>query len=172
MNVYGNAILGPIKGAILHHTGYNSDMTGAELDHIYNYIENDIKKTYSFGIDWNNMCKESWDLISKPKIKKVIFNDPATIVFWKDGTKTIVKAYDEEFDPEKGLAMAITKKIYGSNKELKKWLPKETKKISLELKHKNDPLTELVSNTIHNMAKAFRGEVTDEKAKEIFQDEM
>lgn len=40
-------------------------------------------------------------------IKKVIFNDPATIIFWNDGTKTVVQARGEAFDPEKGLAMAI-----------------------------------------------------------------
>lgn len=62
------------------------------------------------------------------EIKKVIFNDPATIVFWNDGTKTVVKAHDEEFDPEKGLAMAISKKLLGNKgnyyNEFKKWLPK------------------------------------------------
>lgn len=30
-----------------------------------------------------------------PKIKDVIFNDPATIVYWADGTKTVVKAENE-----------------------------------------------------------------------------
>ena len=65
-----------------------------------------------------------------PEIKNVIFNDPATIVFWEDGTKTVVKCQDgDEFDPEKGLAMAITKKAYGNKgnycNKLKKWLPKE-----------------------------------------------
>ena len=50
-----------------------------------------------------------------PEIKNVIFNDPATIVIWKDGTKTVVKAQNNElFDPEKGLAMAITKKALGN----------------------------------------------------------
>lgn len=49
-------------------------------------------------------------------ITDVIFNDPATIVFWSDGDKTIVKATDEKFDKEKGLAMAIAKKLYGYNK--------------------------------------------------------
>lgn len=48
------------------------------------------------------------------EIERVIFNDPATIVFWKDGTKTVVKATDEPFDEEKGLAMAIVKKVYGN----------------------------------------------------------
>ena len=50
-----------------------------------------------------------------PEIKKVIFNNPATIVIWADATKTIVKAQNNElFDPEKGLAMAITKKALGN----------------------------------------------------------
>lgn len=53
-----------------------------------------------------------------PTIENVIFNPPATIVFWSDKTKTIVKAdYDyESYDPEKGLAMAIAKKLLGDNK--------------------------------------------------------
>lgn len=49
-------------------------------------------------------------------ITKVIFNPPATIVFWNDGTKTIVKAQDEVFDWEKGLAMAICKRYLADNK--------------------------------------------------------
>lgn len=65
-------------------------------------------------------------------IKNVIFNDPATIVLWNDGTKTVVKAQgDDVYDPEKGLTMAIVKKLLGNQgnyyNELKKWLPKEEK---------------------------------------------
>lgn len=47
-------------------------------------------------------------------IKEVIFHDPATIVYWEDGTKTVVKCQDEEFDKEKGLLAAIAKKVYGN----------------------------------------------------------
>lgn len=47
------------------------------------------------------------------EIKKVIFSNPATIVFWADGSKTVVKAHNEDFDPEKGLAMAVCKRLYG-----------------------------------------------------------
>ena len=69
----------------------------------------------------------------RTKIKNVIFNDPATIVFWSDGTKTVVKCGENDiYDPEKGLAMAVAKKYLGTNKshsnymdEFKKWLPKE-----------------------------------------------
>ena len=49
-----------------------------------------------------------------PTIKDVIFNDPATIIFWEDGTKTVVKAIGEPYDKEKGMAMAIIKKICGN----------------------------------------------------------
>lgn len=64
-----------------------------------------------------------------PNIKKVIFNNPYTIVLWADGTKTIVKAQDgDNFDSEKGLAMAISKKAFGNNgnyyDKLKEWLEK------------------------------------------------
>ena len=48
-------------------------------------------------------------------IKDVIFNTPATIVFWMDGTKTVVKDQGEVFyDPEKGMAMAVAKKAFGN----------------------------------------------------------
>ena len=48
-------------------------------------------------------------------IKDVIFNPPATIVFWMDGTKTVVKDQGEVFyDPEKGMAMAVAKKAFGN----------------------------------------------------------
>lgn len=48
------------------------------------------------------------------KIDRVIFKDPATIVFWDDGTKTVVKAKKEPYDKEKGLAMAFMKKHLGN----------------------------------------------------------
>lgn len=50
-----------------------------------------------------------------PEVKKVIFNDPATIVYWKDGTKTVVKCQNgDNFDSEKGFAMAFLKKYWGN----------------------------------------------------------
>lgn len=64
-----------------------------------------------------------------PQIKNVIFNSPATIVFWNDGTKTVVKCQNnEEFDPEKGITMAFFKKMHGNTgryfEEIKKWTDK------------------------------------------------
>lgn len=80
-----------------------------------------LGKSYETYIDEiNNKCgiKTSWRVAyekerDKFEIKDVIFNDPATIVLWADGTKTVVKAENEPFDPEKGLAMAISKRALG-----------------------------------------------------------
>ena len=44
--------------------------------------------------------------------KWVVFNDPATIVFWKDGTKTVTKCHaGDTFNKETGLAMCIIRKL-------------------------------------------------------------
>lgn len=72
---------------------------------------------------------------TKPSIKNVIFNAPATIVLWSDGTKTVVKSGDYDvYDPEKGLAMAIAKKALGNGgnyyEVFKAWLPEEDKSTS------------------------------------------
>lgn len=65
-------------------------------------------------------------------IKNVIFNYPATIVYWADGTKTVVKVQNEKFDREKGLAMAIAKKALGNKGNyfdvFKKWTTVEEEK--------------------------------------------
>lgn len=65
-----------------------------------------------------------------PRIEKVIFNDPATIVFWSDNTKTVVKCQEgDTYSKELGLAMCISKKFLGNkgnfNEEFKKWIPEE-----------------------------------------------
>lgn len=69
---------------------------------------------------------------STPNIERVIFNDPATIVFWVDGTKTVVKCQpDDTYDKEKGLALCISKKYFGNkgnfNEVFKKFVPDEPK---------------------------------------------
>lgn len=54
-------------------------------------------------------------------IRKVIFNAPATVVLWSDGTKTVVKCGPNDiFDKEKGLAMAIVKKMAGNDSRFHK----------------------------------------------------
>lgn len=52
--------------------------------------------------------------LARNDIDKVIFNDPATIIIWKDGTKTVVKtAPGETYNKWAGMALCISKKLYG-----------------------------------------------------------
>lgn len=58
-------------------------------------------------------------------IERVLFNEPATIVFWTDGTKTVVKCRKgDKWDAEKGLAMACAKKLLGNDDGYHKALAK------------------------------------------------
>ena len=51
-----------------------------------------------------------------PEIDQVIFQKNLTIVVWADKVRTIVKCSEEDFDEEKGLAMAIAKRFMERNK--------------------------------------------------------
>lgn len=78
-----------------------------------------------------------------PKIKNVKFHDPATIVFWGDGTKTVVKCgNDDIFDPEKGLAMAIAKRAFSNRgnyyNEIRKWTEEDLEKNSVKKRETNN----------------------------------
>lgn len=103
-----------------------------------------VEKTYSLGTN----------------IKKVIFNSPATIVFWSDGSKTVVKAHLDDYDPEKGLAMAIAKKALGNEGNyynvFKKWLPNE------------DSSEEIRDRTCYELAEERFNKFLDEIAKKTF----
>lgn len=77
--------------------------------------------------------KKTASAMSTAAIKDVIFAPPATIVYWSDGSKTVVKCSEKDvFDPEKGLAMAIAKRCGGNKgsyyKEIQNWVEKSGKK--------------------------------------------
>ena len=98
-------------------------------------VKTALNSIYGIDMERFNICppivkKDVQKSEMLDKINNVIFNKPATIVFWADGTKTVVKCENENFDPEKGLAMAIVKKTIADNHSyyneiFKKWIPKE-----------------------------------------------
>lgn len=129
----------------------DSDFYGGKKNMIYNFTISDYRRqlgTARFEIidcpaekfhRIKYMIEDklnSIDLLSTMRrlgfmqIKKVIFNNPATIIIWSDGSKTVVKVQNgEEYDPEKGMALCCAKKLLGNksnfNNEFKKWLSKE-----------------------------------------------
>ena len=84
---------------------------------IEQYIYLKISKLNDSGID--NICVSksiySDDTFCANIVpRKIIFNGPATIVFWTDGSKTVVKQSKlDDYDYEKGFAMCVVKKVFG-----------------------------------------------------------
>lgn len=70
-----------------------------------------------FSTSFTSAIERACGLFAKKTLaaKRVIYNDPATIILWADGTKTVVKVHDEPFDKEKGFAMAVLKKALGDD---------------------------------------------------------
>lgn len=87
----------------------NNRMNGEEKE-----LETALKRRMSntmYGVYSNNVnCKG----FVTPQIKNVIFNPPATIVFWIDGTKTVVKCQNGEMNGNNGYYF----------EEIKKWREK------------------------------------------------
>lgn len=62
-------------------------------------------------------------------VSKIIFNPPATIVFWEDGTKTVVKcAAEDEFSEYYGFLAALGKKVYENNSQIKKLIDEKAER--------------------------------------------
>ena len=106
---------------------------------IYDFIYYKVKENLKMPLKskYADLFKnvESFTISYIPKfdknaIRDVIYNDPATIVFWNDGTKTVVKCQKDKgdtYNPELGLAMCIIKKMCDNkgnyNDVFNKWLP-------------------------------------------------
>lgn len=103
------------------------------------------------------LCDREHKASAKNSIKKVIFNAPATIVLWTDGTKTVVKCgKNDTYDLEKGLALCIAKKYLGNksnfNNVFKEWLP-EPEEVS------EKSVKELLDEAVDGMFEPFGGDV-------------
>ena len=121
-------LIGSLDGGLVYANEQNPELmyAAAEISKAKNEVQELKEKLHTNAI--HHACTVI-ALRNAFVIKKAIFNNPATIVYWNDGTKTVVKAENEDFDPEKGLAMAIAKKAYGNvgsyYNQFKKFLPKD-----------------------------------------------
>lgn len=101
--------------------------TEKTITEVIDGMDEDEKKVMHFMVQ---KALESTQLADSMRINKVIYNPPATIVLWADGSKTVVKCskYDD-YDAEKGLAMALCKKMFGNDnsyhKIFKKHIPEK-----------------------------------------------
>lgn len=73
-----------------------------------------IKGTHQDPLNQKEVEEEYWEF--DDLVKRIVFNPPATIVFWFDGTKTVVKCgKDQPFNPYYGFCAAVTKRMLGHN---------------------------------------------------------
>lgn len=110
------------------------DIIKRMLNENYELIKSEEAETMK--IDYTACHRRNLFTIGTPEIEGVIFHGPCTVVKWSDGDKTIVRCKNEDFDKEKGIAMAICKKMMGTNKTksnyydmFKKWLPEEVSEV-------------------------------------------
>ena len=78
-----------------------------------------IRPFESLGDIWSTLLRDMTVGTLIPK--RILRHGPATIVFWCDGTKTVVKRAPDEPDNEyAAFTAALAIKIFGSNSKLKK----------------------------------------------------
>ena len=173
-------ITAELKGLINPRGDYNLDPTKLAVE-LHNRLGRPLTAEQQYIINDCTMTKQLMNSVygagafrsSKPtlKIKKVIFNNPATIIYWMDDTKTVVKCQNNEpFDPEKGLTMAITKRVLGDKGNYFEVIKKYTKDVPNyrvdDLETKNKVLNESMHNsyktllTVLNNKKATKAELT------------
>ena len=84
-------------------------------------IKADLSKDAWAGMLFSRPKNRDTESITVPAVKRIVYNDPATIVFWQDGTKTVVKCMDgEPFEKYAGFCAALAKKVFGSTSKAKK----------------------------------------------------
>lgn len=95
-------------------------------------IGNIIRKEPHFGGAWYN---REGNLIA---IKEVKYNNPVTVVFWSDGTKTTSKCQKGDiYSKETGLTICVLKKLKNNNwfqKLINDWVPTDDKTTQVTLK--------------------------------------
>lgn len=88
-------------------------------------------------------------------IKRAIFSNPATIILWNDGTKTVTKCCDgDTYDPEIGMAMCIMKHLFGDTNRWRSIIRKYVKKNNVDNKKDlcNNDYTKLKNKPVINEA--------------------
>ena len=105
-------------------------------------------------------------------VDHIFYDDVATVVFWTDGTKTVVKcAEGTKYDEYAAFCIALAKKIYGNNSALKRAInnhARYSKKRQIEKKfNTEDRIEEAVRKYVQhihkNLADTFRSNKEENK---------
>jgi len=141
MQTKNNRLLADIQPIAINNK-VSSTLNGEDFLDAMRYCYNDILSVEKYA-SYNELRVDIPNMIDR-----VIFNNPATIILWKDGSKTVVKkTEDDVWDPEKGFCMAVIKKLYGHTSFIKDYIEQEEMPILT---------VEEACNNLKNLGKTFR----------------
>ena len=113
---------------------------------------------YETKVDYNRISRG--DNTMKYSVKEIIYNDAATIVYWTDGTKTVVKCNEnDEYSEYFGFIAAVAKKMYGGTGPINQIIKSKKVVHSNKLGQKEtfgETLDETTKKVIENIRNAFR----------------
>ena len=165
INLYDDCITYLFNGSAMSFACDDQESAYALIKRIHNLAN---KKTKDSAISANN-------LYNTFEIKDIKVNGPATIVFWADGTKTVVKRFPTETqDVEKAVAMCFMKKALGSRSMRKIFDLAEDKAAEYDNQFKRLEFTDLdtyFKNALNaifnpNPGKLYEGNVAEYKIPE------
>ena len=155
--------------------GPHNDMSDAFSFTLTSIDENSID--FLLGTDRIHSGRTNGKLASTRTIRKVIYNPPATIILWKDGSKTVVKCSEDDiYDPMTGFLLCCLKHFLGADNDpavfhrfLREWAPwpdaESTEGLNQALTrlHKAsadaaESIGEAAARIAEGIARAFRGE--------------
>ena len=107
-----------LETAIYFDSGNSVGVLRIANEHIRQVLCDDIQCRKKFKFYDRSLCRLDDAINQQSKLsfglKRVVFHDPATIAFWEDGTKTVVKCCEgDQYNKETGLAMGMLKKLMG-----------------------------------------------------------
>lgn len=77
---------------------------------MYSYF-NEIARSYADGL-MKELTKMNFYKNIPSMVEKITYNGPATIVFWNDGTKTVIKCHEgDQFDEVTGFLLCCLRKM-------------------------------------------------------------
>lgn len=162
LDLYNDRIIYYFNGSAMSFSCDDLEVADALISRIHNLAN---KKKKDSAISANN-------LYNAFEVKDILVNGPATIVFWTDGTKTVVKCGpNDSYDAEKAVAMCFMKKALGSKSMTKIFDLAEDKVAEYDNQFKRLEFTDLNTyfknalNTIFNPnpRKLYEGNVTEYK---------
>lgn len=119
----------------------NAELTFPTFEaEIYPQSLNDIQALYDYMVHDGSFSFEFWykgaiGLVMKSNEtltpERIIHSGPATIVFWNDKTKTVVKCSENDiYDEYEAFCAALAIKMFGSNSHLKKMIRDKTEEMT------------------------------------------